>query len=84
MLDANNKKNSLYGFTMRRRYALNEWRYIFSWLLIIVGVGIGWYMSFPKKKSLEEQKLIREAKYAKFIGYSYIIASIIAMIAYRT
>jgi len=62
---------------------LNELTYIFSWLLIIVGFGIGWYMSFPRSKDLDKQRLKREAKYSKFIGYSYMIASIVAIIAYR-
>ena len=62
---------------------LNELRYIFSWLLIVVALGIGWYMGFPIRKSLERQKLKTEAKYAKFIGYSYICASIITIIVYK-
>ena len=62
---------------------LNELRYIFSWMLIIVGFGIGWYMSFPRSKDLESQRLKIEAKYSKCIGYSYMVASIVAIIAYR-
>lgn len=62
---------------------LNELRYIFSWLLIVVGLGIGWYMSFPRSKDLEMQKLKREAKYSKLIGYTYIFGSILAIIAYK-
>ena len=62
---------------------LNELRYIFSWLLIIVAMGIGWYMCCPMKKSLERQRLKKEAKYARFIGYSYIFGGIIAIIAYK-
>ncbi len=62
---------------------LNELRYIFSWMLIVVGFGIGWYMSFPRRTDLEKQRLKREAKWAKIIGYSYMIASIVAIIAYR-
>lgn len=62
---------------------MNDLRYICSWMLIVVGLGIGWYMSFPRSKDLEVQKLKREAKYSKFIGYSYMVASIIAIIAYK-
>ena len=62
---------------------MNELRYIFSWLLIVVGIGIGWYMGFPMKKSLENQQLKTEAKYARFVGYTYICAGIIAIIAYK-
>lgn len=66
-----------------RRRSMNEARYIFSWLLIIVGFGIGWYMSFPRSKDLWQQRLKREAKYSKFIGYTYMMASLVAIIAYR-
>lgn len=62
---------------------MNDFRYIFSWLLIVVGFGIGWYMSFPRSKDLDKQRLQIEAKCSKFIGYSYMVASIIAIIAYR-
>lgn len=62
---------------------LNDFRYIFSWLLIIVGFGIGWYMGFSRSKVLEDQSLIREAKYSKCIGYSYMVASVLAIIVYR-
>lgn len=63
---------------------MNELRYIFSWLLIIVGIGIGWYMGFVQSPSLKRQELKIEARYAKWIGYSYMIAGLIAIIAYRT
>ncbi len=46
-------------------------------------MGIGWYMSFPIKKNLERQRLKREAKYAKLIGYTYMCASIVAIIIYK-
>lgn len=62
---------------------MNEARYIFSWLLIVVGFGIGWHMSFARSKDLIDQSLNREAKCAKFIGYSYMIASIVAVLLYR-
>lgn len=61
---------------------MNELRYIFSWMLIVVGFGIGWYMSFPRSTDLDKQRLKREAKWAKVIGYSYMIASIVAIIVY--
>ena len=46
-------------------------------------MGIGWYMCFPTRKKLEKQRLKIEAKYAKFIGYSYILAGILAIIVYK-
>lgn len=62
---------------------MNEPRYIFSWMLIIVGFGIGWYLTFPRSKDLAKQSLKVEAKCSKCIGYGYMVASIIAIIAYR-
>ncbi|NLI88848.1 MAG: hypothetical protein GX366_00340 [Epulopiscium sp.] len=62
---------------------MNEFRYIFSWMLIVVGLAIGWYMSFPQSKDLKDQSLKQEAKYSKYIGYTYIVGSIIAIIAYK-
>ncbi len=62
---------------------MNEARYIFSWLLIVVGFGIGWYMTFARSKDLVDQSLSVEARCAKYIGYTYMIASIIAVILYR-
>ena len=62
---------------------MNEARYIFSWLLIVVGFGIGWYMTFARSNDLVDQSLKVEAKCAKVIGYSYMAASIIAVILYR-
>lgn len=62
---------------------MNELRYICTWMLIVVGLGIGWYMSFPGSKNLQEQRLKSEAKYSKFIGYGYILCSIIAIILYK-
>ena len=64
-------------------YYLNELRYIFSWLLIIVAIGIGCYMCLVTRKKLEKQRLKLEAKYAKFIGYSYILAGLLAIIIYK-
>ena len=62
---------------------MNDFRYIFSWLLIVVGFGIGWYMCYARSKDLAKQRLETEAKCAKFIGYSYMIGSFAAMIIYR-
>ena len=62
---------------------MNELRYIFSWLLIAVGFGIGWYMSFTRSKVVEKQRLKVEAKCSKLIGYGYMVVSIVAIIAYR-
>ncbi len=62
---------------------MNDFRYIFSWLLIVVSFAIGWYMSFGRSKHLESQRLKVEAKCSKCIGYSYMIGSIVAIIAYR-
>lgn len=62
---------------------MNDLTYIFSWLLIVVGFGIGWYMGFPRSNNLTAQRLQKEARYSKYIGYTYMFGSVVAIIAYR-